>query len=103
MKKLLIAAAAVLAVSAVGLPLTQAQAAAAKSPYCSMAGAANQSWAEYYGCWGRPPMGPHMGMAQPAMAPAPAPMAYQTDYCKLPQSANSLSWAEHYGCWKAHR
>ena len=41
MKKLLIAAAAVLAVSAVGLPLTQAQAAAAKSPYCSMAGAAN--------------------------------------------------------------
>jgi hypothetical protein len=103
MKKLLIAAAAVLAISAAAGLSISAQAAPAKSPYCSMPGAANQSWAEYYGCWGSAPRGPNMGMAQPAMMTGPAaPMADTTDYCKLPAAANA-SWAERYGCWKVHR
>jgi hypothetical protein len=101
MKKLLIPAAALaLAVSAVPALVVQAQAAPAKSPYCNMAPAANQSWAEYYGCWGKP------ARAQPAMAaerPARArPAAYQTDYCKLAPAANA-SWAEYYHCWGPHR
>jgi hypothetical protein len=95
MHKLMIAAAALtLAVST----LPAAAAKAAKSPYCGMAPAANQSWAEYYGCWGAP--GRDHG------APAPSQVSYRgsdtTDYCKLAPAANA-SWAEHYGCWKPHR
>lgn len=99
MKKLIIAA----AVSALAMPIIaglqgSAQAAPAPNPYCKMSQAANQSWAEYYGCWG--------SHARTQYAPAPTPVAYggpdRTDYCKL-SAAASASWAEHYGCWKAHR
>jgi hypothetical protein len=106
MKKMLIAAAAVLAMSAAPTLLSQAQAAPAMSPFCKMAPAANQSWAEYYGCWGHAARGPGMAMEHPAMAPAAHPMAEHmaadhTDFCKLAAAANT-SWDEHYGCWKHH-
>jgi hypothetical protein len=97
MKKLLIAA---VVASAMPALFVQAQAAPAKSPYCNMPGAANQAWAEYYGCWGGAPRGQNTAMAQPATngsGGAPA----NPDMCKLPAAANA-SWAEHYGCWKAH-
>jgi hypothetical protein len=51
MKKLLIAAAAVAVLPAF---LAQAQAAAQKDPMCKLGAAGNQSFAEHYGCWGKP-------------------------------------------------
>lgn len=98
MNRMLIAA-AVLAMSAAAIA-TEAQAAPAKSPYCNMPGAANQSWAEFYGCWGGPPRMRDMAMVEPVMARERGPM--DVDMCKLPAAANA-SWAEHYGCWRPHR
>jgi hypothetical protein len=100
MRKLpIIAAALALTVSAVPALIVQAQAAPAKSPYCKLAPAANQSWAEYYGCWSKP------AMARPAAAearrPEAQPAAFKTNYCKLPAAANA-AWAEYYHCWGPH-
>jgi hypothetical protein len=118
MNKMLIAAAALtLAVSTVPALVGQAQAAPAKSPFCSMAPATTSaSWAEYYGCWGGPPRAydqynqpvvqmrgrhhhHHHGLAPtPVVYTGPAPAS--TDFCKLAPAATSASWDEFYGCWK---
>jgi hypothetical protein len=105
MKKL-ITAATVSAFALVMAPaiVDHAQAAPAKSPYCSMAPASSSaSWAEFYGCWG--------GAPRTQYQPGPAPVAYNpppgngpgaTDFCKLAPATASASWAEFYGCWKPH-
>jgi hypothetical protein len=101
MKRSFIAGAALaLAVTTFPALVGAAQAApkaAPKSPFCSMAPAGNQSWAEYYGCWGGSPK------AIPVAARGPAaPHNEGVDYCKL-SAAGNASWAEHYGCWRPHR
>ncbi len=105
MKKLITAA----TVSAFALAMApaiveQAQAAPAKSPYCSMAPASSSaSWAEFYGCWGSAPRAQPAQYNPPQYRPAPAQVAYtQTDFCKLAPATTSASWAEHYGCWEPH-
>lgn len=94
------------ALAVVPAVVEQAQAAPAKSPFCSMAPAnTSASWAEFYGCWGSPPRAQpaqyNAPQYNPQYKPAPAPVAYQTDFCKLAPAANA-SWAEYYGCWKPH-
>jgi hypothetical protein len=98
MRKLpVIAAALALSVSALPAVIVQAQAAPAKSPYCSTPAQANSlSWQQYYGCWGGPAVKPAM------YRPAPAQAKGGVDFCKLPAEANSLSWQQYYGCWRAH-
>jgi hypothetical protein len=108
MKKMLITAAAVLAVAVSTAPYLagQAQAAPATSPYCDMPKAGNNgyaadlSWAEHYGCWGG-----RARIAQgwtPPAQPAPSNAAF----CNMPKASNNgyaadVSWAQYYGCWGA--
>jgi hypothetical protein len=110
MKKMLITAAALaVTLSTASYLAGEAQAAAAKSPYCNMPKASNNgyaadlSWSEYYGCWGAHP-------ARTAQAWTPPAQAAPTDaaFCNMPKASNNgyaadVSWAEHYGCWGRHR
>jgi hypothetical protein len=106
MKKILITAAATLAVAAL---VGQAQAAPAKSAFCNMPKASNNgyaadlSWSEYYGCWGG-----HARTAQQGTAPARAPAPSDVAFCNMPKASNNgyaadVSWAQYYHCWGAHR
>jgi hypothetical protein len=114
MKKMLMTAAAVLAVAISAVPYLagQAQAAPAKSAYCNMPKASNNgyaadlSWSEYYGCWG----GHARNTAQQWTAPAQAaqPAASDVAFCNMPKASNNgyaadVSWAQYYHCWGGHR
>ena len=97
MKKLSIAAAAfALAVSAVPVALTQAQAAPAASPYCNIGFQKwNTNWAQYYHCYGSEAAAPRLvhHVARRVEGREKSP------FCNIGFEKWNLNWQQYYHCF----